>query len=116
VDTRSKVAALLEEGKSRLEAARILGLSKSTVSYHARRLGLPIDDRCNRRYDWEEVQRYYDEGHSIAECHHVNGDGSDNRLENLQLLCGNCHSQTDNWGGKAAVRRNLPPGADQLAA
>ena len=33
--------------------------------------------------------------------HHVNGDGKDNRLENLQLLCPNCHSQTDNF----AVRR-----------
>jgi len=35
--------------------------------------------------------------------HHVNGDGADNRLENLQLLCGNCHSQTDNWVGAAWV-------------
>lgn len=34
------------------------------------------------------------------ELHHVNGDGADNRLENLQLLCGNCHSQTENWGGR----------------
>jgi len=39
------------------------------------------------------------------ELHHVNGHGNDNRLENLQLLCGNCHSQTDNWGGRG-IRRS----------
>ncbi len=39
------------------------------------------------------------------ELHHVNGRGNDNRLENLQLLCGNCHSQTDNWGGRGIGRK-----------
>jgi hypothetical protein len=34
------------------------------------------------------------------ELHHVNGDGHDNTLENLLLLCPNCHSQTDTWGGR----------------
>jgi len=38
------------------------------------------------------------------ELHHVNGDGRDNRLDNLVLLCPNCHSQTDNWGGKAKTQ------------
>jgi Homeodomain-like domain-containing protein/HNH endonuclease len=35
------------------------------------------------------------------ELHHVNGNGQDNRIENLQILCPNCHSQTENWGGRA---------------
>jgi hypothetical protein len=37
--------------------------------------------------------------------HHVNGKADDNRLENLQLLCPNCHSLTDNFAGRNAGRR-----------
>lgn len=32
--------------------------------------------------------------------HHINGNHHDNRLENLQILCPNCHSLTDNYSGK----------------
>ena len=28
------------------------------------------------------------------------GDNKDHRLENLRLLCPNCHSQTENWRGR----------------
>jgi DNA-binding CsgD family transcriptional regulator len=181
VPTRERVAALLAAGLSRAEVARELGLTKGTVSYHARRLGQLIDSRCSRRYDWDEVQAYYDAGHSVRDCqsrfgfsrdswseavkrgaviaraagmpldellvsgvyrsrhnlkvrllssglkenrcegcgltewreaplsmslHHVNGDRQDNRVENLQLLCPNCHSQTDNFAGRA-TRKDL---------
>jgi 5-methylcytosine-specific restriction endonuclease McrA len=148
------------------------------VTWHAKRLGMPIDQRAARRYDWSAVQAYYDAGHSVSECaarfgfssatwssavrrgdvvarpkampiekrlsrtrnrkhlkgrllkagllsnrcsecgittwqrrplalelHHINGDGRDDRLENLTLLCPNCHSQTDSWGGRNARRR-----------
>ena len=178
--TRDKVERLLAQGLSQNEVSRALGLSKSTIAYHCRKLGLRADARFARRYKWEEVQALIDEeGLSMSEClkrfgfcretwaqavsrgdivprphclsieqllvagrrrqrghvkarlireglkqnrcekcgitdwqgeplsmelHHVNGDGNDNRLENLMLLCGNCHSQTDNWGGRGALR------------
>ena len=164
---------LLAQGKSAAETARILGLHKSTVSYHKRRLGFDMKVDRRNRYDWEDVQAYYDEGHTIKACcrrfgfcaktwddaqkrgavksrphatpldkllsantprgrynikqrliaagikaniceacginewrgiplslslHHRNGDRHDNRLENLALLCPNCHSQTPNFG------------------
>lgn len=181
-ETRGHVAALLERGLSHAAIAREVGVAPGTVSYHARRLGYPVRRECARRYDWDEVQRYYDLGHTVRECaaqfgfskqtwhsavvrgavrprpralplpellapgrvrgrwnlknrlltaglkdgsceecgltewrgrplsmalHHVNGDGSDNRLENLRLMCPNCHSQTENFAGKG-VRRLRP--------
>lgn len=34
------------------------------------------------------------------ELHHINGNCIDNRIENLQILCRNCHGQTSNFGSK----------------
>ena len=34
------------------------------------------------------------------ELHHINGNHQDNRLENMQILCANCHRKTDNFRGK----------------
>jgi Homeodomain-like domain-containing protein/HNH endonuclease len=191
VRTRERVAELLADGFSVMQAARVLGVTKSTVCYHKRRLGHAIDVKFNRRYDWEEVQRFYDLGHSISECqarfgfarqtfmdaakrgdlvtrphgapietylvsgrrtnrthlklrllseglkqnrcercgidswlgeplsmalHHINGDGFDNRLENLALLCPNCHAQTPNFSGRNRRIRRIDAAFEKAGA
>jgi len=40
------------------------------------------------------------------QLHHIDGNRKNNSLENLQILCPNCHTQTDNYGSKNANRKN----------
>lgn len=39
---------------------------------------------------------------------HINGISNDNRIENLRLLCPNCHSLTTNYAGKANLGKKRP--------
>ena len=36
----------------------------------------------------------------VCELHHINGVKDDLRLDNLKILCPNCHAYTDNYRGK----------------
>ena len=38
------------------------------------------------------------------QLHHIDGDHFNNEIDNLMLLCPNCHSQTDNFAGKKNKR------------
>ena len=49
------------------------------------------------------------------QLHHINGIHNDNRLSNLQLLCPNCHSQTENFGGTKGKGTSIIRKADNLS-
>ncbi len=59
---------MLDAGVSRAEIAAQLGVSRPTVSYHARRLGYEMNQRCARHYDWQAIRRAYESGLSAREC------------------------------------------------
>ena len=176
------VQAFHDEGHGFMECQKRFGFSHTAWMKAIKRGDLRAEPRDfvdrRRRYDWAEVQTYYDEGHSYRECalefgfcaaswdkarkrgeikprplgmpiselttrgisrynvkmrllragllknecaacgltewlgkrlgmhiDHINGVKNDHRLENLRMLCPNCHSQTETYGGKNMRRR-----------
>ena len=43
------------------------------------------------------------------ELDHINGTRTDNRIENLRILCPNCHSQTPTYRGRNKKNKTLDP-------
>lgn len=58
-------------------------------------------EKCGNEGVWEGEEL-------VLELHHINGNHYDNRLENLQILCPNCHSQTDNFRKKSNTKAVKP--------
>jgi len=45
---------------------------------------------------------------------HINGVHSDNRIENLQIICPNCHSCTENYCAKNIKLNNIKKGKEYI--
>ena len=78
--------------------------SRRTIKNHLLRAGIIIN-RC----DWCGLSEWRGRPLSI-QIDHVNGIRDDHRLENLRMLCPNCHSQTDTFAGKN-IKSNGSPGS-----
>jgi len=46
----------------------------------------------------------------MLQLDHINGDHSNNRIENLRLLCPNCHTQTDTYTGRNSKKDTVKTG------
>ena len=53
------------------------------------------NNKCEK-CGWGEINETT--GKIPLEIHHIDGDCTNNKIENLQLLCPNCHSLTSNFG------------------
>lgn len=170
---KDEIKYLLLKGKSYKQIRQLLKCSAQTISKFKKELGITT---IQTKYNWKEIQAYYDDGHTYRECmkkfgfcdqtwakakkrgdfksrnqktpdekyfsypssragvhlknrlindghcknkcsicglkpiwnnkpltlhvDHINGNKKDNRLNNLRIVCPNCHQQTPNWGAK----------------
>ena len=50
-------------------------------------------------------QAYWQDKPLALQLHHIDGNGYNNKLENLSILCPNCHTQTASYAGKVKAYR-----------
>lgn len=74
---------------------------KENSSYSRRSLKRRLIEESYLKYECSICKIFkWNESDLVLQLDHINGINNDNRLENLRLLCPNCHSQTDTYSGK----------------
>ena len=81
-------------------------IMKKDSSYQPYKLLLRLIDEGVRERKCENCGRVEWNGKPIPlELHHIDGDTTNNTDSNLQILCPNCHAQTDNYRGRKKKSR-----------
>lgn len=84
------------------QSGKIDGRSgKYDISSHIRRFLFDQYNSSCQLCGWNKVNQFT--GRVPLQVHHIDGDCLNNQSENLQLLCPNCHSLTENYGSSNEV-------------
>lgn len=86
---------ILKDGKQGEESG-IIGKDKiaTAVKIYLRE---KFNNSC-QKCGWNQIN--YFTGLVPLQIHHIDGDCLNNKEENLQLLCPNCHALTENFGSR----------------
>lgn len=127
----SAVQAYHDEGHSYIECLRKFGFTSATWTKavkrgelrphsHAKSLAEVLSSKSARHWKKRKLVRDGILAYKCAECgivewlgrplalqiDHINGIHDDWRVENLRMLCPNCHSQTPTFAGRNMKRRS----------
>lgn len=92
----------------------ILIENSTYTSTHSLKKRLIKESLLQNRCQICQISNWQNKQLSLA-LDHINGINNDNRLENLRLLCPNCHSQTDTFAGKNTKKHyKLLPNLNKL--
>ena len=121
--------------KERMEKLELIFTKKNQNYYKEYKTSIPLEQILIKDSEYNRTklkERLINEGLKEYKCeccgitewngkpislqlHHLNGIHNDNRLSNLQLLCPNCHSQTDNYAGSKGKGTAIIRKADSLS-
>ena len=73
-------------------------VGKDDISKRVRKYFFKIHNNSCEKCGWNVVNLFT--GKVPLQIHHIDGDCMNNSPENLQLLCPNCHSLTENFGAR----------------
>ena len=110
IDTSHFTGQLWSKGKTKIEDNRITSREK----YNLEEIFVknsPVAQKVLRGYvERHHVLEYkcqkcgcdghWQDGIISLEIDHINGDNTDNRIENLHYLCPNCHALTETYRGR----------------
>jgi len=75
------------------------------ITSHRLRIKLIEDGIKKDECEICKISKFWNNNPISLQLHHVDGNHKNNEIKNLQILCPNCHSQTENFSGKGKRKK-----------